>query len=179
VIALACLFSSNCSLFTRSCWPRYQISEPYRATDVTAATTTLRIRLTDKPPLLLLRLTTRCRAPLALAILFSKCVLNNSFGSSQKPSYFVASYLVANDCSAMRTTTPVAARRTFLRLLNSNTSVLLTSNSTLFSEPYCIVSLAMHSRCLVPTSSSSHSTTKPMSSINEMACRVRCLSSSH
>jgi hypothetical protein len=146
---------------------------------MTAATTTLRIRLIDKPPLLLLRLATRCRAPLALAILFSKCVLNNSFGSSQKPSHFVASYLIANDCSAILTTTPVAARRTFLRLLNSNTSVLLTSNSTSLSEPHCIVSLAMHSRCLVPSSSSSHSTTKPMSSTNEIACRVRCLSSSH
>jgi hypothetical protein len=89
-MALACLFSSNCSLFTRSCWPLHQISEPYRATDMTAATTTLRIRLTDKPPLLLLRLATHCRALLALAILFSKCVLNNSFGSSQKPSHFVA-----------------------------------------------------------------------------------------
>jgi hypothetical protein len=77
---------------------------------MTAATTTLRIRLIDKPPLLLLRLATRCRAPLALAILFSKCVLNNSFGSSQKPSHFVASYLIANDCSAILTTTPVAAR---------------------------------------------------------------------
>jgi hypothetical protein len=134
-MVLVCLFSSNCSLFTRSCWPLHQISEPYRATDVTAATTTLRIRLTDKPPLLLLRLATRCRALLALAILSSKCVLNNSFGSSQKPSHSVASCLIANDCSAMRTTTPVAARRTFLRLLNSNTSVLLTSNSTSLSGP--------------------------------------------
>jgi hypothetical protein len=36
----------------------------------------------DKPPLLLLRLATRCRAPLALAILFSKCVLKDKFGLS-------------------------------------------------------------------------------------------------
>jgi hypothetical protein len=35
---------------------------------VIAATTTLRIKLIDKPPLLLLRLATRCRALLALAI---------------------------------------------------------------------------------------------------------------
>ena len=44
------------------------------ATEVIAVTTTLRIRLTDKPLLLLLRLDARCRAPFALAILFSKCV---------------------------------------------------------------------------------------------------------
>ena len=104
-MALACLFSSNCSLFSRSLWPLHQTSEPYSATEVTAATTTLRIMLIDKPPLLLLRLATRCRAPLALAILFSKCVLNDSFESSQKPSHFVASCFIPNDCSPMRTTT--------------------------------------------------------------------------
>jgi hypothetical protein len=89
-MALAWLFSNNCSFFSRSCWPLHQISDPYNATDVTAATTTLRIRLMGKPPLLLLRLATRCRAPLALAILFSKCVLKDNFGSSQKPSHLVA-----------------------------------------------------------------------------------------
>ena len=81
VMALAWLFSNTCSLPSRSCWPLHQTSEPYSATEETAATTTLRIRLIDKPPLPLLRLATRCRAPLALAILFSKCVLYNSFGS--------------------------------------------------------------------------------------------------
>lgn len=83
VMALACLFSSNRRLSTRSCWLLHQISEPYRATDVTATNTALRIRLTDKPPLLLLRLAIRSRAPLAHAILFSKYVLNDSFWSSQ------------------------------------------------------------------------------------------------
>jgi hypothetical protein len=58
------LFSNSCSLFALSCWPLRQTSEPYSATKVTAATTTLRIKLTDRPPLLLLRLATRCRAPL-------------------------------------------------------------------------------------------------------------------
>jgi hypothetical protein len=85
-MALAWLFSNNCSFFSRSCWPLHQISDPYNATDVTAATTTVRIRLMDKPPLLLLRLATRCKAPLALAILFSKGVLKDSFRLSQKPS---------------------------------------------------------------------------------------------
>jgi hypothetical protein len=65
---------------------------------VTIAITTLRIRLIDKPPLLLLRLATRCRAPLALAILFLKCVLKDSFGLSQKLSYLVVPYLIAKDC---------------------------------------------------------------------------------
>ena len=81
-MALAWLFSNNCSFFSRSYWPLHQISDPYNATDVTAATTTLRIRLMDKPALLLLRLATLCRAPLAFAILFSKCVLKDNFGSS-------------------------------------------------------------------------------------------------
>jgi hypothetical protein len=143
-MALAWLFSKTCSLFARSCWPLHHTSEPYRATEVTAATTTLRIRFIDKPPLLLLRLATHCRAPLALAILFSKCILNDSFGSSQKPSHFDSPCFIANDCSPMRRPTSVAARRTFLRLLDSNTSVLLTSNSTLLSEHHYIVSLAMH-----------------------------------
>jgi hypothetical protein len=43
----------------------------------------------DKPPLPLMRLATCCRAPLALATLFSKCLLKDSFGSSQKSSYLV------------------------------------------------------------------------------------------
>jgi hypothetical protein len=94
---------------------------------VTAATTTLRIRFIDKPPSLLLRLATRYRAPLALAILFSKCISNDSFGSSQKPSHFVTPCFITNDCLPIRTTASVAARRTFLRLLNSNSPVLLTS----------------------------------------------------
>ena len=83
-MALACLFSNTCTFSNLSFWPLHQISDPYNATEVTAATTTRLIKLTDKPPLLLLRLDTRCRAPLAFAILFSKCVLNDSFESSQK-----------------------------------------------------------------------------------------------
>ena len=74
VMALAWLFSSSCTFRNLSFWPRHQILDPYMATEVTAATPTLHIRLTDKPPLLMLRLDTRCRATLALAILFSKCV---------------------------------------------------------------------------------------------------------
>src|ERR1700712_5132080 len=141
-MALAWLFSNSCTLCTRSFWPLHQISDPYMATEVTAATTTLRIKLTDKPPLLLLRLDTRCRAPLALAILFSKCVLNDSFESSQKPSHLVASCLMVKVCLPMRTLTDFASCRTFRRLLKTSTSVLLTSNSTLLSEPHWIASAA-------------------------------------
>jgi hypothetical protein len=47
----------------------------------------------DKPPLPLMRLATCCRAPLALATLFSKCLLKDSFGSSQKSSYLVGALL--------------------------------------------------------------------------------------
>jgi hypothetical protein len=179
VIALAWLFNSSCNLFTRSCWPHRQISEPHSATEVTAATITLRIRSIDRPPLLLLRLATRCKAPLALAILFSKCALKLGFESSQKPSHFVASCLIANDCLPMRTTTLFAAWTTLLRLLNSNTSGLLTSNSTLLSEPHCVVSLAIRASRVAPSSSSSHSITRPMASTNEMDRRVECLSSNH
>ena len=121
VMALAWLFSSSCTLRTRSFWPRHHISAPYIATEVTAATTTLRIKLTDKPPLLLLRLDTRCRAPLALAILFSKCVLNNSFESSQKPSHLFASCLMVKVYSPMRTPTDFASCRTLRRLLKMST----------------------------------------------------------
>jgi hypothetical protein len=69
VAALAWLFSNSCRLFTRSCWPLHQISDPYSATVVAAATTTLRIRLISKPPLLLLGLATRCRASLGAHVL--------------------------------------------------------------------------------------------------------------
>jgi hypothetical protein len=108
-MALAWLFSSNYNLLTRSCWPLHHTSDLYSATEVTAATTTLRIRLIDKPPLFLLRLATLRRVPLALAILISKCFLKLSFESSQKPSHFVASCLIVNDCSQMLATTFVAA----------------------------------------------------------------------
>jgi hypothetical protein len=56
---LAWLFSNSCTFSNRSFWPLHQISDPYIAIEVTAATTTLRIKLTDKPPLLLLRLDIR------------------------------------------------------------------------------------------------------------------------
>jgi hypothetical protein len=102
VAALAWLFSNSCRLFTRSCWPLHQISDPYSATVVAAATTTLRIRLTSKPPLLLLGLATRCRA--LSALMFSKCVLKDNFGSSQKPSHLVAPCLIEKVCSPMRMT---------------------------------------------------------------------------
>lgn len=59
VIAFAWLFNNSCNLFTRSYWPLHQTSEPYSATEVTAAMTTLGIRSIDRPPLLLLRLATQ------------------------------------------------------------------------------------------------------------------------
>jgi hypothetical protein len=133
----------------------------------------------DKPPLLLLRLATRYRAPLALTILFSKCVLKNSFGLSQKLSYLVAPCLIVNVYPPMRMTASFAARRTLRRLLNTRTSVLLTSNLTLLSDPYRIASPAMRLSCPAPSPSSLHSTTSPMSSTNEIACSIGCLSSSY
>jgi hypothetical protein len=44
----------------------------------------------------------------------------------------------------MRKTTSVAPQRTFLRLLNGDTPILLTSDSTLLAESYCKASSAMH-----------------------------------
>lgn len=63
VTALAWRFSNSFTFSNWSFWPLHQIFDPYNATKVTAAITTLRIKFTDKPPLLLLRLDNRGRAP--------------------------------------------------------------------------------------------------------------------
>lgn len=118
-MALACLVSNSCSFFTRSCRPLQQTSGPYSATEVTAANAILRIRLMGKPPLLLLRLDNRCRTSFAIASLFSKCVLKDSFGSSQKPSHLIAPCLMAKLCSPMLAIASLAAFRIFRHLLNT------------------------------------------------------------
>lgn len=96
-------------------WPLHHTSDPNSATELTAETTTRRIRLMDRPPFLLLRLATACKAPLALVSRFSKCVLKDSFGSIQKPSHLVAPWLMGT--SALLADACLLRNSEYLRLL--------------------------------------------------------------
>jgi hypothetical protein len=129
-MALTWLFTSSYRLSNQFNWALYQISDPYSATDATAATTDLCTILIHKSPVLLLRLATRCKVFLVSAILLSISALEDSFESSQKQSHLVAPCLIANVCSAMLMVTHFDAFSTSWRLLNTRTSVLMTSNST-------------------------------------------------
>ena len=78
VVALVRLFNNSYSLVPLSYRPLYQTFELYIASEGGCCDQETAHQVTDRSPLLLLRLVTRLTVPLALAILLPKCVLKGA-----------------------------------------------------------------------------------------------------